>query len=230
MRPHASFHVYVHLLFFSGLRPSEASGLQWGDIDLAQSKLHVSRSRHLYEVEARFPIEGGEGEGGEGGDAAGAVELRLPVWTPGSYLVREYERHLQDLVVDDGEGHPLPAHADQIGEVIVHPGAPQGLDADGEVIGSRPDVVVVQEGDEVAARRGHRGVARVGRATAVSGDVDCSVFQAEASRLFLQAVVADQDFELGLDARALDVPDAGESLGQHRQSITSRDDDGDLAL
>ena len=49
MRPHASFHVYVHLLFFSGLRPSEASGLQWGDIDLAQSKLHVSRSRHLYE-------------------------------------------------------------------------------------------------------------------------------------------------------------------------------------
>jgi integrase len=52
MRPHPPFHVYVHLLFFSGLRPSEASGLQWGDVDLAGGRLHVSRSRHLYEYGA----------------------------------------------------------------------------------------------------------------------------------------------------------------------------------
>lgn len=52
MRPHAPFHVYVHLLFFSGLRPSEASGLQWGDVDLHRGRLHVTRSRHLYEYGA----------------------------------------------------------------------------------------------------------------------------------------------------------------------------------
>ncbi|MGQ9838130.1 MAG: M61 family metallopeptidase [Cyanobacteriota bacterium] len=34
--------------------------------------------------------------------------LRLPVWTPGSYLVREYARHLQDFQAQDEEGIPLP--------------------------------------------------------------------------------------------------------------------------
>src|SRR5471032_1063745 len=35
-----------------------------------------------------------------------AVEVRLPVWTPGSYLVREHQRHVDDLTADDG-GAPL---------------------------------------------------------------------------------------------------------------------------
>jgi hypothetical protein len=30
-------------------RPSEAAGLQWQDLDLAHARLHVQRSRHLYE-------------------------------------------------------------------------------------------------------------------------------------------------------------------------------------
>jgi predicted metalloprotease with PDZ domain len=25
------------------------------------------------------------------------LDLKMPVWTPGSYLIREYERHLQDF-------------------------------------------------------------------------------------------------------------------------------------
>ncbi|MDQ3266396.1 MAG: PDZ domain-containing protein [Myxococcota bacterium] len=51
---------------------------------------------HLFEVEARFP--------------AGADTLRavLPVWTPGSYLVREYARHLQDVTAVDAAGKPVP--------------------------------------------------------------------------------------------------------------------------
>ncbi|MEO1800753.1 MAG: M61 family metallopeptidase [Cyanobacteria bacterium J06629_2] len=32
------------------------------------------------------------------------LDLKLPVWTPGSYLVREYARHLQDFVAKDGGG------------------------------------------------------------------------------------------------------------------------------
>lgn len=35
------------------------------------------------------------------------LDLKMPVWTPGSYLVREYARHLQDLRVCDSEGNPL---------------------------------------------------------------------------------------------------------------------------
>jgi len=46
--PHPAFHAYVHLLFTTGMRPSEASGLQWGDVDLANRRLQVARSRHLY--------------------------------------------------------------------------------------------------------------------------------------------------------------------------------------
>src|SRR2546430_17699096 len=64
--------------------------------------MHVSysvdlrdRHAHLYNVEARFPIGGN------------FVHLRLPVWTPGSYLIREYQRHLQDLSCDDGAGLEL---------------------------------------------------------------------------------------------------------------------------
>jgi predicted metalloprotease with PDZ domain len=39
------------------------------------------------------------------------LHLKMPVWTPGSYLVREYAKHLQDLSADTGEQrHPLPSH------------------------------------------------------------------------------------------------------------------------
>ncbi len=61
-------------------------------VDLAE------RHAHLYAVEAVFPVPPSSG---------GALALELPVWTPGSYLVREYQRHLQDLVCDDAEGHAL---------------------------------------------------------------------------------------------------------------------------
>lgn len=46
---------------------------------------------------------------GDPTDAA-AVELFLPVWTPGSYLVREYARHLSRVVVSDADTNaPLAA-------------------------------------------------------------------------------------------------------------------------
>lgn len=35
------------------------------------------------------------------------VELKMPVWTPGSYLVREYSRHVQDFVAVDAGGNSL---------------------------------------------------------------------------------------------------------------------------
>ena len=63
----------------------------------------AARERHLFEVEARFPIADVPREAG------GAVELLLPVWTPGSYMIREHEKNLQDLECSDEAGRSLGA-------------------------------------------------------------------------------------------------------------------------
>ena len=39
--------------------------------------------------------------------AAQTTEFKLPVWTPGSYLVREYAKHLEGFTATDSEGQPL---------------------------------------------------------------------------------------------------------------------------
>lgn len=52
---------------------------------------------HLFEVEADFPST-----------SLGDLTVCLPVWTPGSYLVREYARHVQDFEVTDHSGTRLP--------------------------------------------------------------------------------------------------------------------------
>jgi predicted metalloprotease with PDZ domain len=55
-------------------------------------------SSHLFEVELNWmdlpPHE--------------PLVLKFPVWTPGSYLVREYARHLQDFAAFDAHDCPLP--------------------------------------------------------------------------------------------------------------------------
>src|SRR5215204_4222638 len=53
---------------------------------------------HLFSVEARLNYRGA---------APAALDLRMPVWTPGSYLVREFERHVQDFEARDGSGRTL---------------------------------------------------------------------------------------------------------------------------
>ncbi len=51
---------------------------------------------HYLEVEATVPA---------GGRAS--VDLMMPVWTPGSYLVREYARHVEGVAARDARGLPL---------------------------------------------------------------------------------------------------------------------------
>ena len=36
------------------------------------------------------------------------LDLALPAWTPGSYLIRDYARHVQSFAVTDDQGAPLP--------------------------------------------------------------------------------------------------------------------------
>ncbi|MEM1415236.1 MAG: PDZ domain-containing protein [Myxococcota bacterium] len=54
------------------------------------------RAQHYVEVEAVLPA------GGE------RLELMMAVWTPGSYLVREYARHVEAFEAMTLEGEPLP--------------------------------------------------------------------------------------------------------------------------
>ncbi len=52
---------------------------------------------HLLEVEMNFtPAQ-----------MPAQAELKMPVWTPGSYLIREYARHVQDFAATDANGKEL---------------------------------------------------------------------------------------------------------------------------
>ena len=52
LHPHPPYHVFVHFLFWTGTRPSEAAGLRWGDVDLDPAIVRVIRSRHMWEDSA----------------------------------------------------------------------------------------------------------------------------------------------------------------------------------
>ena len=51
---------------------------------------------HYVEVEARVPVRG-----------SADVEMMMAVWTPGSYLVREYARHLEEISATGPDGAVL---------------------------------------------------------------------------------------------------------------------------
>jgi predicted metalloprotease with PDZ domain len=52
---------------------------------------------HLAAIEMEIPVP----------DPGRPVTVWMPVWTPGSYLVREYSRHVQDVEARDSEGKRL---------------------------------------------------------------------------------------------------------------------------
>ena len=61
---------------------------------------------HMLEVEVRI-------KRGPTDQAAQEQVLVMPVWTPGSYLIREFERHVQDFAASDASGRPLQLGEDQ---------------------------------------------------------------------------------------------------------------------
>ncbi|MDT5269789.1 MAG: hypothetical protein QOH49_1975 [Acidobacteriota bacterium] len=69
--------------------------------DAPEISYTVSMARphtHLFNVEARVRYASA---------APAALDLLMPVWTPGSYLVREFERNVQDFDARDGAGRVL---------------------------------------------------------------------------------------------------------------------------
>ncbi len=58
---------------------------------------------HLLEVEMRIMTR-------DASAASTATNILMPVWTPGSYLIREYERNVQDFAAMDATGGALAWH------------------------------------------------------------------------------------------------------------------------
>ena len=54
---------------------------------------------HEYTVEMQVPALAGRDE----------VTIAFPAWAPGSYMVRDFVRHLTGLTITDGAGHALPS-------------------------------------------------------------------------------------------------------------------------
>lgn len=76
---------------------NEASELKTAPADISYTISMSHPSTHLIEVEMRVNWI----------QMPDVVELKMPVWTPGSYLIREYARHVQDLNATDATGNPL---------------------------------------------------------------------------------------------------------------------------
>jgi len=105
-----SFALAASLLLLAGLFPSDAPGAartaprhQGGAAartapDISYTVSMPRPNTHLLEVEARLGYRQG---------APAAVDLVMPVWTPGSYLVREYARHVQDFAAAGAGGRAL---------------------------------------------------------------------------------------------------------------------------
>lgn len=66
-------------------------------LDLHYQVAMPNPDSHLFEVMLRV-----------WGWQASVLDLKMPVWTPGSYLVREYAKHLQEFSAHDQEERSLP--------------------------------------------------------------------------------------------------------------------------
>lgn len=65
--------------------------------EIAYTVSMTKPATHLLEVEMRVKWV----------QMPNSLELKMPVWTPGSYLIREYARHVQDFEVKDASGAAL---------------------------------------------------------------------------------------------------------------------------
>lgn len=66
-------------------------------MDLAYTLAMPRPESHLFHVELRARAFDG-----------GKLRFVMPAWTPGSYVIRDFARHVQDFTASDGRGRPLP--------------------------------------------------------------------------------------------------------------------------
>jgi predicted metalloprotease with PDZ domain len=86
-----NYLILVLTLLTAAASPAQTTGPLSSDISftVAMPKPHT----HLFEVEIRVKIPANL-------QTPNDSDLLMPVWTPGSYLIREYERQVQDFAAD----------------------------------------------------------------------------------------------------------------------------------
>ncbi len=88
----------VLVLAFGGSVAQASS--QSSPVDISFTVAMPRPHTHLLEVDVEI-------KRGSAANAPAEEQLLLPVWTPGSYLLREFERHVQDFAARDAAGQPL---------------------------------------------------------------------------------------------------------------------------
>ncbi len=92
-----AFQLFLTVLLVAAASPAQSRAPLASDISFT-----VAMPRpytHLFEVELRVKIPANL-------QVPNESDLVMPVWTPGSYLIREFERHVQDFAADV-DGRPL---------------------------------------------------------------------------------------------------------------------------
>ena len=95
-RPLISGVLLLLLLSFATLTTAQTTAAPDISFTVAMPRPHT----HLFDVEVTI-------KRGPTATAPADEQLVMPVWTPGSYLVREFERHVQDFAATDAAGQPL---------------------------------------------------------------------------------------------------------------------------
>jgi predicted metalloprotease with PDZ domain len=90
LAPRLSSLLLTPLLLLT-LRPSIAEAMQEKTLAPVQYRISFRQAEnHRCEIEVSVPTEGAE-----------SVEFMMPVWTPGSYLIREYARQIETIQARD---------------------------------------------------------------------------------------------------------------------------------
>jgi predicted metalloprotease with PDZ domain len=83
---------------------------------------------HYLEVTAQFPASKPQ------------VELYMPVWTPGSYMLREYSRNVEAFTAADEKGRPLAVAKTRKNRWLVEAGGAKSLTVDYKIYANEPSV------------------------------------------------------------------------------------------
>ncbi|HXY35739.1 MAG TPA: GYF domain-containing protein [Planctomycetaceae bacterium] len=102
-----------------------------------------SPSKHLAEVEARYPTEGRE-----------SVELMMPIWTPGYYHVENFARHVLGLSARTPDGRTLAVKQPRKNRWTVETGGARNVVVSYQLQCESPSVVESWVGDDMAVLNG----------------------------------------------------------------------------
>lgn len=128
------FHLRCTFVIGAAFLPALAASAQTPAADLPAVAYTVASrapASHYLQVGMRYVPTGGTGT---------ATEFKLPVWTPGSYLVREYAKHLEGFEAKGDDGLPLKWEKIDKATWRVRHGATQAVNLSYQLYANEPSV------------------------------------------------------------------------------------------